>query len=151
MMRFLKRALPFLLTLIVGLSLGGLFKHRRHYRHSDVGVAYGGVYDGGKVFIAPAPNSAALADVTRKAVILAKPEPLYTDEARRRGTAGEVRLRLLLSASGEVRQIEPLTTLPDGLTESAVEAAQRIEFIPAEQDGQRVSQFVTVDYRFDIR
>jgi TonB family protein len=151
-MRFLKRALPFLLTLIVGVSLGGLLKHRHHrMRPCQEAESYGGVYEGGKVFIAPAPNSATLADVARTAVILSKPEPLYTDEARRHGTAGEVRLRMLLSASGQVTGIEPLTALPDGLTESAVEAARQIKFTPAEQDGQPVSQFVTVAYRFDIQ
>jgi TonB family protein len=151
-MRFFKTILPFALTLLVGVSLASLLKHRHHsMHHARAALAYGGVYEDGRVFVSPAPNTYALEQVTRKAVILAKPEPLYTDEARRHGTAGMVRLRVLLNAAGEVTRIEPLTYLPDGLTESAVEAARRIEFIPAQQDGQPVSQAVTIDYRFDIK
>jgi TonB family protein len=99
----------------------------------------------------PAPGSGALRAVTRKAVISSKPAPLYTAEAHEHGVAGTVRLTMLLDASGEVREIRPVMTLPDGLTEAAVEAAQRIEFVPAELDGRPVSQYVTVDYRFDVR
>jgi TonB family protein len=148
----LKKVLPFALTLFVGATLAGALRHGRHHAHHACGAGdYGGVYEGGKVFIAHAPNGAALVEVTHKAIIIAKPEPLYTEEARRQETTGEVRLRMLLSASGEVTRIEPLNALPDGLTESAVEAARQIKFIPAEKDGQPVSQFATIDYRFDIK
>jgi TonB family protein len=147
-----KKVLPFALTLFLGASLAGALRHGRHHaHHACMAGDYGGVYEGDKVVIAPSPNFRALVEVTRKAVIIAKPEPLYTDEARLHGTTGEVRLRMILSASGEVTRIEPLNALPDGLTESAVEAARRIAFLPAEMDGQPVSQFVTVDYRFDIK
>jgi TonB family protein len=146
-----KKVLPFALTLFIGATLAGALRHGRHHARHAHGEDYGGVYEGGKVFIAPAPGVASLVEVTRKAVIIAKPEPLYTEEARRHETTGEVRLRMLLSASGEVTRIEPLNALPDGLTESAVEAARRIAFLPALKDGQPVSQFVTVDYRFDIK
>jgi TonB family protein len=148
----LKKVLPFALTLFVGALAAGALRHRGHFpRHSCAAFEYGGAYEGGKVFVAPAPNRASLVDVTRRAVIVSKPDPLYTDEARHHGTTGEVRLRVLLDSSGSVARIEPLMTLPDGLTESATEAARRIEFIPAEKDGRPVSQFATVSYRFDVQ
>ncbi|HEV7903882.1 MAG TPA: TonB family protein, partial [Pyrinomonadaceae bacterium] len=87
-------------------------------------------------------------EVTRKANITSKPEPLYTAEARRNQTSGTVRLRLILGASGSVSGITPLSRLPDGLTEKAIEAARRIAFIPAEKDGRKVSQYVTIEYNF---
>ncbi|HYG11770.1 MAG TPA: energy transducer TonB, partial [Pyrinomonadaceae bacterium] len=89
-------------------------------------------------------------EVTRKAQILSKPEPLYTEAARRNQVTGTVRLRLVLSASGQVTGITPVTKLPDGLTEKAIEAARKIGFTPAEKDGRKVSQYVTIEYNFNI-
>jgi TonB family protein len=89
-------------------------------------------------------------EVTRKASITSKPEPLYTEEARKNQVTGTVRLRLILSASVQVTGITPLTKLPDGLTEKAIEAARRISFTPAEKDGRKVSQYVTIEYNFNI-
>jgi len=91
-----------------------------------------------------------VSEVTRRAQIIAKPEPLYTEEARRNQVTGTVRLRLILSASGQVTGITPLTKLPDGLTERAIEAARKINFTPAEKDGRKVSQYVTIEYNFNI-
>ena len=89
-------------------------------------------------------------EVTRKAQILNKPEPFYTEAARKNQVSGTVRLRLILSASGQVEGITPLSSLPDGLTEKAVEAARKISFTPAEKDGRKVSQYVTIEYNFNI-
>jgi TonB family protein len=89
-------------------------------------------------------------EVTRRAQITNKPEPLYTEEARKNQVTGTVRLRLILSASGQVTGITPLTKLPDGLTEKAIEAARKIGFTPAEKDGRKVSQYVTIEYNFNI-
>ncbi|HEX8459742.1 MAG TPA: energy transducer TonB [Pyrinomonadaceae bacterium] len=89
-------------------------------------------------------------EVTRRAQIISKPEPLYTEEARRNQVTGTVRLRLVLTAAGQVTGITPLTKLPDGLTEKAIEAARRISFKPAEKDGRPVSQYVTIEYNFNI-
>ncbi len=41
-------------------------------------------------------------DVTRKASIIAKPEPGYTEEARKNNVTGEVLLRVVLSSNGTV-------------------------------------------------
>jgi len=89
-------------------------------------------------------------DVTRKANIISKPEPQYTEEARKNQITGTVRLRLVLGSSGSVSGITPLSRLPDGLTEKAIEAARRISFTPAEKDGRKVSQYVTIEYNFNI-
>jgi TonB family protein len=89
-------------------------------------------------------------EVTRKAHITGKPEPLYTEEARKNQVTGTVRLRLVLSATGQVTGITPLTKLPDGLTEKAIEAARKINFTPAEKDGRKVSQWVVIEYNFNI-
>lgn len=88
--------------------------------------------------------------VTIKANILSKPEPLYTEEARQSQISGMVRLRMVLSFDGKVRHILVLKGLKGGLTEMAVNAARGIKFKPALKDGRPVSQFVTVEYNFNI-
>jgi len=89
-------------------------------------------------------------EVTKKAQILAKPEPSYTEWARKFGVTGTVRIRLILRASGEVGDIGHVNKLPHGLTQQAIEAARRISFTPAEKDGRKVSQYVTIEYNFNI-
>ena len=89
-------------------------------------------------------------DVTSRALIKSKPEPTYTERARRNGVTGMVRLRLVLGADGTVQHIYPTRRLPDGLTEAAISAARKIKFVPAMKDGRPVSQFVTIEYNFNI-
>ncbi|MFL6230515.1 MAG: energy transducer TonB [Pyrinomonadaceae bacterium] len=89
-------------------------------------------------------------EVTRRAQIISRPEPLYTEEARRNQLTGTVTLRLVLNANGSVTNVVAVTRLPDGLTEKAMEAARQIKFTPAEKDGRRVSQYATINYNFNI-
>jgi TonB family protein len=89
-------------------------------------------------------------EVTRKAVITFKPEPGFTEEARKNNVTGVVRLRAILSASGSVSSITTVKGLPDGLTEKAITAARQIRFTPAEKDGRAVSQYVVLEYNFNI-
>jgi TonB family protein len=86
----------------------------------------------------------------RRADILAKPEPGYTEEARRANVSGVVRLRVVLGADGKVRHVLPLRRLGFGLTEKAVEAARQIRFRPATINGQPVSQYVVLEYSFNL-
>ena len=87
-------------------------------------------------------------ELTRKAIITSKPEPGYTEEARKNNTSGTVRLRVILNASGEVTNITVVKRLPDGLSEKAVAAARQIRFKPAEKDGRAVSQWASIEYNF---
>ena len=57
---------------------------------------------------------------------------------------------MVLAADGTVQDIVPMTTLPDGLSEQAVEAARNIEFTPAAKDGRAVSQYMIIEYNFNI-
>jgi TonB family protein len=87
---------------------------------------------------------------TRKAVFTFRPEPAYTEVARKKGVSGMVRLRVLLRADGVAKVLSVVKGLPDGLTEKAVEAAEKIRFQPAERDGRPVSSVITLDYNFNI-
>lgn len=90
------------------------------------------------------------ADVMRKAIIIVKPAPEYTEEARRNQVTGTVTLQMVFAASGRVTNIHALTSLPYGLTEKAINAARKIYFLPAMKDGKRVGQYIRVEYNFNI-
>lgn len=89
-------------------------------------------------------------EVTRKAVIVFKPEPSFTEDARKNNVSGVVRLRAVLSSTGLVTDISVIKWLRDGLTEKAIGAARHIRFFPAEKDGRAVSQYVVLEYNFNI-
>jgi tetratricopeptide (TPR) repeat protein len=89
-------------------------------------------------------------DVMQRAVVTSKPEPSYTTLARQNNVKGVVRLRAVLAADGHVRYIIPIKRLPDGLTEQSIEAARQIKFTPATIDGRPVSQFIVLEYNFNI-
>ncbi|HKS28280.1 MAG TPA: energy transducer TonB, partial [Pyrinomonadaceae bacterium] len=89
-------------------------------------------------------------DVTSKARILSRPEPQYTEEARRNQVTGTVVLRAVFSAGGSVTNIKAVKGLPDGLTEKAIAAARQIKFVPAQKDGRNVSQYIQIEYNFNL-
>ena len=89
-------------------------------------------------------------ELGQKARIVYKPEPDYTEEARRGNIRGAAKLRAVLSPDGKVRDISVIKGLPNGLTESAMRAARRMLFFPAAKDGRPVSQYVVLEYHFNI-
>ena len=89
-------------------------------------------------------------EVSVRAVIISKPEPGFTEEARKENITGTVRLRAVLTASGDVTNISVVKGLSGGLTEKAINAAKQIKFRPAQKDGHTVSQYVTLEYSFNI-
>jgi protein TonB len=90
-------------------------------------------------------------EVTVRARIKSKPQPIYPYGARSRGVEGEVKLRIILGSDGRVRdEMEVLEGLPHGITDEAIKAARQIKFEPARKDGRPVSQYVTVIYHFNL-
>ena len=89
-------------------------------------------------------------EVSTKARILSKPEPRYTEEARKNQITGTIMLRAIFAANGRVVGIRALSHLPDGLTESAFRAARGIKFIPATKDGHPVSMWMVLEYNFNL-
>jgi TonB family protein len=89
-------------------------------------------------------------DVTQRARVLFKPEPQYTEEARKADITGAVILRVVFSRTGEVTNIHAIKTLPFGLTEKAIAAARQIRFVPATRNGQPVSMYMQLEYNFNL-
>lgn len=82
--------------------------------------------------------------------IVSKPRPEYTDEARTMKLEGEVLLRVLFTAMGEVRVLDVVHGLGHGLDENAIRAAQGIRFKPAQRDGEPVDSTATVHIVFQL-
>jgi TonB family protein len=89
-------------------------------------------------------------EVNQKARILARPEPQYTEEARKNQVSGTVVLRAVFSSGGQVTNIRTVSGLPYGLTERAIAAARQIRFSPAMKDGRAVSQYIQIEYNFNL-
>lgn len=89
-------------------------------------------------------------DVSSKARVLSKPEPQYTEEARKNQVTGTVVLRAVFTSGGQVTNIRAVQGLPNGLTERAIAAARNIKFIPATKDGRAVSMYIQLEYNFNL-
>lgn len=148
---FLKRVLPFFLTLIVGVMLGTFLGNvtpgpspvvTRLEFAPDLRGCTGAIPDDTHIF---RPR-----DVDQKARIISRAEPSYTEEARENLVEGTVVLRAVFSASGEVTNIRLMSGLPYGLTDRAIEAARQIRFSPAVKDGRAVSQYIQIEYNFSL-
>jgi TonB family protein len=88
--------------------------------------------------------------VTVKARLLSKPEPQYTEAARLAGVSGTVVLRAVFSSDGTIQNLFINRWLPFGLTTRAVQSAQRMKFSPATIDGRPVSQYIQIEYNFNL-
>jgi len=89
-------------------------------------------------------------DVTTKARLLAKPEPQYTEDARKNQVTGTVVLKVVFASNGSVTNIRTVSGLPYGLTERAIAAARQIKFVPATKDGHQVSMWMQLEYNFNL-
>src|SRR5207253_2673968 len=84
-------------------------------------------------------------EVYTKFRILEKPEPTYTEAARKNLITGTIVLRALLSSAGTVTNVQVVSGLPDGLNERAIAAAKMIRFVPATKNGHPVSMWMQLE------
>ena len=89
-------------------------------------------------------------EVNARARVLSKPEPTYTETARKNQITGTVVLRAVFSSNGSVTNISTIRGLSDGLTERAISAAKQIKFVPAQKDGRPVSMWMQLEYNFNL-
>jgi TonB family protein len=100
-------------------------------------VRQGGFGDA-DVVATPQPKTAAAEPVVKTipAEITYKPRPAYTEEGRKLKIEGEVLLEVVFTATGQIRIGRVVQGLGHGLDESAIRAAEKIQFKPALKDGQ---------------
>jgi TonB family protein len=98
----------------------------------------------------PRAKTVESAAAVQPVVILEKPSPVYTAEARKLGIEGEVLIQVVFPASGPVRVIRVTKGLGHGLDEAAIRAAQQIRFKPALQESRPVDFPATVHIVFQL-
>jgi TonB family protein len=87
---------------------------------------------------------------TTPLVLLSKPVPGYTDEARRLKIEGDVTLQVKFTASGQVEVLRVVSGLGYGLDQLAQSAARRIQFKPATRDGRPVDEVTVIHVTFQL-
>lgn len=90
-------------------------------------------------------------DVDRAAIIVSKPDPTYTIDAKRNLITARVTFRVVLAANGEVVNIRVMEDLPFGMSDSVMDAAKQIRFIPALKGGQNVSMTIALEYDISLK
>jgi TonB family protein len=83
-------------------------------------------------------------------VVLAKPLPAYTAEARQLKIQGDVTLQVRFEASGQVEVLRVISGLGHGLDEQARLAAERIRFKPATKDGHPIDEVSIIHVTFQM-
>jgi TonB family protein len=100
-------------------------------------VRQAGFSDAGVVTSSAAKSPAVEPKVkTIPAEVTFKPRPVYTDEGRQLKIEGEVLLDVVFTAGGQIKIKGVVHGLGHGLDESAIRAAEKIQFKPALKDGQ---------------
>jgi TonB family protein len=106
-------------------------------------------FGAGKPAATAAPARAQEAAVT-PIIVLAKPLPQYTAEARAAHIEGDVTLEVRFTAQGQVEVLRVVSGLGHGLDEQARLAAERIRFKPATRDGKPVDQVSVIHVAFQL-
>jgi TonB family protein len=110
----------------------------------DFGLG-GGSGNGGRGGIEEAGRNGA-----GKPTILYKEKAKYTEEARQNKVQGTVVLTAVFTADARITAIKVVRGLPDGLTEKAIEAAQKIRFQPATKNGAPISVRANLEFTFNL-
>jgi TonB family protein len=82
--------------------------------------------------------------------ILYKPEPEFTEEARKHKIKGVFGLTVLVETTGRIEKVSIVHPLGMGLDESAIESVKAWRFQPATKDGVpvAVAVYIEVEYHF---
>jgi TonB family protein len=87
---------------------------------------------------------------TTPLVLLSKPKPGYTEEARKMKIEGDVVLQVRFTAEGQVEVLRVVSGLGYGLDQLAQDAARRIQFKPPTRDGRPVDEVTMIHVTFQL-
>jgi TonB family protein len=99
---------------------------------------------------ADAASTGSVQPSTTPMIVLDKPRPEYTAEARLLKIEGDVTLKVKFSADGHIQILGVVNGLGHGLNEEAARAVEQIRYKPATQDGQPVDQVSLIHVTFQL-
>ena len=114
-----------------------------------VGPGRGGNIGGGDMNLGGGRSVEPMSPALRP-TILYREKAKYTEEARQNKIQGTVVLQVVFNVNGSITDIRVIRSLPDGLTEKAIEAARKIRFNPAVKNGSPVSVRGTLEFTFNL-
>lgn len=139
----LKRIVPFIATLVLGIALANLSQWARVPFYTENSTSELRSDSSGLISVT---TLSLYSGEGTWAILHSTPTPQYT------GRPGYgfriVRVRVLLGANGQVSQVTPNFDQPEALLEDAVKAAWKIKFTPATKDGQPISVWTIIQYVF---
>jgi TonB family protein len=104
---------------------------------------------GGGITTGPGDEIAVMSP-SLKPTILYREKAKYTEEARQQRVQGSVLLSVVFGADGRLHDLRVVRRLPHGLTETSIEAANRIRFHPALQNGKPTPVRATLEFNFAL-
>ncbi len=81
---------------------------------------------------------------------LYRPDPEYSEEARKAKYSGSVLLQIIVDVEGKARDIKVVKSLGMGLDEKAIEAVQKWKFKPGMSGGKPVNTRATIEVNFRL-
>src|SRR5438067_5307348 len=81
--------------------------------------------------------------------LLERVEPRFPEQARREGASGTVLVQIVVERDGTVREARVAKGAGHGFDEAALEAARKLRFEPATQDGAPIP--VQLDYEIHFQ
>ena len=91
-----------------------------------------------------------LQDVDKPPVVVNRPAPIYPPAARQMRREGEIEMRLLIDAQGQVAAVEVLTGGRSDFAMAAERAARRWKYRPAIKDGVPVQVKIVEKVSFKL-
>lgn len=83
-------------------------------------------------------------------VTISKPAPAYPELAQKAGLEGTVILKVYVDKSGDVKSVVLMRGVSEALDKAALDAAWRIKFKPAVNNGQPVAVWFGISYTFKL-
>lgn len=114
------------------------------------GTMTGGAGSGAPANAGGAGAGASAMPQTRRPTILYKERAKYTEQARRHRISGVVVLSIVYTTDGQITNIRVVQGLPFGLSEAAIDAAQRIRFSSAIRNGQPITVRGNIEFTFSL-
>ncbi|GEM_PF-1544577 len=88
-------------------------------------------------------------EVDRKVKVLTYPSPHFDDREMQEHSGSVIVLRAIFCGSGKVTDIKVQRGASANLDREAVNTAKTIKFHPAEKSGEKVSQWMTLEYQIN--